>query len=174
MRNNKTNCIHSCFHEVLDALLILHTHFVSLPTANTPIASRIFDDDKYYPFFEDCIGALDGTHIPMFVPAEDHAQYQNCKGFLSQNVLAACDFDMQFLYILASWDGSAYDGWVLQCNEAYQTPVTSNVRLISSQVTRKVSSVLLNYVLKVEQGLGLPDGDSRMCRSHYVSKGKVR
>ena len=114
MRNNKTNCIHSCFHEVLDALLILHTHFVSLPTANTPIASRIFDDDKYYPFFEDCIGALDGTHIPMFVPAEDHAQYQNYEGFLSQNVLAACDFDMRFLYILAGWEGSAHDGRVLQ------------------------------------------------------------
>src|SRR5436309_14816765 len=61
-----------------------------------------------------------------------------------------------------------------KCNEAYQTPVTSNVRLISSQVTRKVSSVLLDYVLKVEQGLGLPDGDSRTCRSRYVSKGKVR
>ena len=41
------------------------------------------------------------------------------------------------------------------CNEAYQTPVTSNIRLISSQVTRKVSSMLLDYVLKVEQGLGL-------------------
>ena len=61
-----------------------------------------------------------------------------------------------------------------ECNEAYQTPVTSNVRLISSWVTRKVSSVLLDYVLKVEQGLGLPDGDSRTCRSRYVSKGKVR
>ena len=61
-----------------------------------------------------------------------------------------------------------------KCNKAYQTPVTSNIRLISSWVTRKVSSVLLNYVLKVEQGLRLPDGDSRMCRSCYVSKGKVR
>ena len=36
-----------------------------------------------------------------------------------------------------------------------------------------VSSVLLDYVLKVEQGLGLPDDDSRMSRSRYVSKGRV-
>ena len=43
-----------------------------------------------------------------------------------------------------------------KCNKAYQTPVASNVRLISSWVTSKVSSVLLDYVLKVEQGLGLP------------------
>ena len=52
--------------------------------------------------------------------------------------------------------------------------MTSNVRLISSQVTRKVSSVLLNYVLKVEQGLELLDSNSRICKSHYISKGKVR
>src|SRR5947209_5121719 len=39
---------------------------------------------------------------------------------------------------------------VHECNEAYQTPMTSNIRLISSQVTRKVSLVLLDYVLKVE------------------------
>ena len=61
-----------------------------------------------------------------------------------------------------------------KCNETYQTPVTSNFRLISSQMTRKVSSVLLDYILKVEQGLGLPDSNSRTCRSHYVLKGKVR
>ena len=56
-----------------------------------------------------------------------------------------------------------------KCNEAYQTPVTSNIRW-SGWVTRKVSSVLLDYILKVEQGLGLLDGDSRTCRSRYVSK----
>ena len=60
------------------------------------------------------------------------------------------------------------------CNEAYQTPVTSNIRLISSQVTRKVSSVLLNYVLKIEQELRLLDSDSKMCRSYYILKDKVR
>ena len=61
-----------------------------------------------------------------------------------------------------------------KCNEAYQTLVTSNIRLISFWVTRKVSSVLLNYILKVEQELRLLNGDSRMCRSHYISKDKVR
>ena len=50
----------------------------------------------------------------MFVPAKDHAQYQNYEGFLSQNVLTACDFDMWFLYILAGWEGSAHDERVLQ------------------------------------------------------------
>lgn len=50
-------------------MLLLHSHFVSLPLPDTPLASRILDDDKYYPFFEDCLGALDGTHIPIHVPS---------------------------------------------------------------------------------------------------------
>lgn len=61
----------------------------------------------------------------MFVPAEDHARYRNRKGFLSQNVLAVCDFDMRFLYILAGWEGSAHDGRVLQdaqTTQGFHTP----------------------------------------------------
>jgi DDE superfamily endonuclease len=33
---------------------------------------------------------------------------------LTQNVLAVCDFEMEFRYILAGWEGSAHDGRVLQ------------------------------------------------------------
>lgn len=42
-----------------------------------------------------------------------HAPWRNRKGWLSQNVLAACDFDGRFSYILAGWEGSAHDGRVL-------------------------------------------------------------
>ena len=65
------------------------------------------------PFFKDCIGALDGTHIPCKVRASEAKPYRNRKGFLSQNVLAACSFDLQFVYVLPGWEGSASDGCVL-------------------------------------------------------------
>jgi DDE superfamily endonuclease len=99
----------------LDAILILHIHFVSLPPTDAPLASQILDDDNYYyPFFGDCLGALAGTHIPIFVPAKDHARYRNRTGSLSRDVLAVCNFNMQFLHILAGSEGSAPDGQVLQ------------------------------------------------------------
>ena len=31
--------INSCFHEVLDALLVLYPHFTSLPNMDTPLAT---------------------------------------------------------------------------------------------------------------------------------------
>lgn len=60
----------------------------------------------------DCKGAIDGTHIDAFVPADIVARFRNRKGHLSQNVLAACTFDMRFSYILSGWEGSASDSQV--------------------------------------------------------------
>ena len=96
------------------ALLILYKHVVKLPTADTPIPPRIAENTKYTPFFDNCIGALDGTHIPIMVEPEKQSPYRNRKGFLSQNVLAACTFDLQFCYVFPGWEGSANDQRVLQ------------------------------------------------------------
>ncbi|BAF19115.1 Os06g0226000, partial [Oryza sativa Japonica Group] len=61
-----------------------------------------------------CIGALDGTHIPACVPMHMQDRFRGRKKFQSQNVLAAVDFDLRFLYVLAGWEGSAHDSYVLQ------------------------------------------------------------
>ena len=65
------------------------------------------------PYFKDCIGALDGTHIEAHVSLSEQPRYRNRKGTLSQNVLAACNFDLSFVYVLPGWEGSAHDGRVL-------------------------------------------------------------
>lgn len=53
-------------------------------------------------------------HIPAHVPAKDQSQFRNKKGLLSQNVLAACTFDLQFIFIYPGWEGSAADSRVLR------------------------------------------------------------
>ena len=66
---------------------------------------------------KNCIGAIDGTHIPLVVNAENSAPFRNRKGFLSQNVMASCSFDLGFLYVLAGWEGSASDAAVFQASK---------------------------------------------------------
>jgi hypothetical protein len=44
--------ISRCFHEVLEALLLLHKETVILPVTDTPVGSRITDDPKYGPYFQ--------------------------------------------------------------------------------------------------------------------------
>ena len=102
-----------CFHQVLDALLILHKQVVKLPGATQPLDPRIADDEKYFPYFQDCIGALDGTHVDAFIQSEAQPPYRNRKGDLTQNVLGVCTFDLQFSFVYAGWEGSAHDTRVL-------------------------------------------------------------
>jgi DDE superfamily endonuclease len=85
-----------------------------LPPPNQPISLRISEDSKYTPYFDDCLGALDGTQIGMHIPLALQPKYRNRKGGLSQNVLAVCNFEMHFVYILAGWEGSAHNVRVLQ------------------------------------------------------------
>ena len=102
-------------------LLTFCSRYVKLPPAEqTP--PEIWNDPKLYPFFKDCWGAIDGTHIEAFVPDDTMACYQNCKGFLSQNVLVACAFNMCFCYVLPGWEGSASDGHVF--NDTCQHSLT--------------------------------------------------
>ena len=102
------------FHEVLKSLVTLHLDEVKQPAPSAGVPRQIVADPKRMPFFRSCIGALDGSHIHCFVGGgDDQAPWRNRKGYLSQNVLAVCDFDGNFTYILAGWEGSAHDGRVL-------------------------------------------------------------
>ncbi|XP_020881800.1 LOW QUALITY PROTEIN: putative nuclease HARBI1 [Arabidopsis lyrata subsp. lyrata] len=56
---------------------------------------------------------MDGTHIPATIVGRDVASYRNRKGTISQNVLAVCNFDPEFIYVLSGWEGSALDSRVL-------------------------------------------------------------
>src|SRR5882724_4382323 len=102
-----------CFKKILNAVTSpAFYNYVTIPTHSTPLDSYIADNPKFYPFFKGALGALDGTHISACPPASDWACYRNRKGGISQNVLAATTFSMQFCYILSSWEGSASDGGV--------------------------------------------------------------
>jgi hypothetical protein len=62
------------------------------------------------------------------VSNEDAPRYRGRKGYLTQNALAACLFDLKFTYILPGWEGTA-----------------SDLRIIKNALTR-------NDNLKISQG----------------------
>ncbi|KAH9099525.1 hypothetical protein Ae201684P_018538 [Aphanomyces euteiches] len=99
-------------HEVLDSVLTLYPSVVVPPPNDIPW--EIHSNPKMYPFLKDCVGAIDGTHIPAVPPKNQAKPFRNRKGFMSQNVLTACSFDLRFQYVLAGWEGSASDGRVFE------------------------------------------------------------
>lgn len=103
--------ISESFHVSLAAILSMYPEVVKEPDY-TATPHRIARNPKFFPFFKDCVGALDGSHIKAYVTGETKP-YRNRKGDLSQNVLAVVDFNMLFTYVLAGWEGSAADITVL-------------------------------------------------------------
>ncbi|XP_060212374.1 uncharacterized protein LOC132639994 [Lycium barbarum] len=100
------------FNNVLRAVKSLSREFLQLPPVSTPL--QILESNRFYPYFEDCIGVIDGMRIPAHVPAKDQSRFRNKKGILTQNVLAACTFDLQFIFVYPGWEGSATDSRVLR------------------------------------------------------------
>src|SRR6266850_8374370 len=96
------NCMLRSVHHIVEALTsenIYHA-LVNFPTDDFPIPQHILSSNTFTPYFDGCIGALDGTHLPVHVPKAGCAAFHNRKGVLLQNILAVCTMDMQFLYII--------------------------------------------------------------------------
>ena len=82
--------------------------YVQFPSGNN-IPAKIQWNSKFFLYFRDTIRAINGSHIsiPITPPALFHPLYHNCKGFLSQNTLFTYDFNLNFMYMLIGWEGSA-------------------------------------------------------------------
>ncbi|KAL0367074.1 UNVERIFIED_CONTAM: hypothetical protein Sradi_3597500 [Sesamum radiatum] len=114
IRSGRTVSKH--FHAALDAIILCYKMFLARPT---PIG----DDctDGRWRFFKVttlehrcCFGALDETFIDVRVGEEDKGSYRTQKGHVAVNVLSVCNPNMQFIYILIDWEGSAADSRVLR------------------------------------------------------------
>jgi hypothetical protein len=84
--------------------------FIFIPPPQDTQAS-ISNNPKFSPFFDDCDGALNGSHVDAFT---SNPSFRNRKKLMSQNVIAVVNFDLTFLYVFAGWEGSAHDGQVIQ------------------------------------------------------------
>ena len=44
---------------------------------------------------------------------QEKSSYRNCHETILQNVLVACNFNLEFIYILSEWEGFAHNSKVL-------------------------------------------------------------
>jgi hypothetical protein len=54
--------------------------YIKFPTADTPAPKEIEMNSKWFPFFKDALGAIDGSHLPVRPPASERARYRDRKG----------------------------------------------------------------------------------------------
>ncbi|XP_058186219.1 uncharacterized protein LOC131303386 [Rhododendron vialii] len=98
-------------HFIVVLLVVLHLHNVLW---HHPEAIPANEPDVRWKWFENCLGALDGTFIPFLPPIEMKARFRSRKGDYATNVLGVCSRNLQFIYALSGWEGSATDSRVLR------------------------------------------------------------
>uniref|UniRef100_A0A803NDS7 DDE Tnp4 domain-containing protein n=1 Tax=Chenopodium quinoa TaxID=63459 RepID=A0A803NDS7_CHEQI len=107
----------------LDEMVALFLFTLSHDTKIEEFAVTKNCQDDRWKWFKNCLGALDGTHFKVRVGDKDKVRFRNRKGDLTTNVFAACTRDMQFIYLLPSWEGSAHDNRVLHDALSRQSPL---------------------------------------------------
>ncbi|KAL2486825.1 putative harbinger transposase-derived nuclease [Abeliophyllum distichum] len=93
---------------VLRAVCSFGTEIIR-PTTQDVVHERILHK---YPFFKDCIGAIDGTHVAAWAPASRQTSFRGRNTNITQNVMLVCDFDMRFSFVYSGWEGTANDSRV--------------------------------------------------------------
>jgi hypothetical protein len=100
------------FGEVLEAMVSFAQTIIK---PKDPSFSNVHPNLRHLsPYFDGCIGAIDGTHIQVSVRQTAHDDFINTKGFTSQNVMAVCDMDMRFTFVAAGKRGATHDATVLR------------------------------------------------------------
>ncbi|KAL0366882.1 UNVERIFIED_CONTAM: hypothetical protein Sradi_3578300 [Sesamum radiatum] len=107
LRSGRTVSKH--FHAILNTIYKITHIFLAK-------AIPIADDcaDPRWRWFKGCLGAFDGTFIDVRVLEIEKGRYRTRKGQVAVNVLGVCNPNMQFIYVLFGWEGSAADSRVLR------------------------------------------------------------
>ncbi|KAL0539375.1 hypothetical protein IC582_023586 [Cucumis melo] len=101
------------FNLVLRKVCKLGGEIIRPPNMDT-VPTEIVSNSKYYPFFKDCIGAIDGTYVAASIPQNEEIPFRGRKTNTTWNTMCVCSFDMLFTYVMSGWEGSANDSRILQ------------------------------------------------------------
>ena len=132
-RSTVCEIVHETCQAIVDNLLPQYIHFPSLDQQQQYIEN--FENKWGVP---QCIGAIDGSHIPVSQPALCHTDYYNCKGWYSILIQAVVDYKYCFLGIYTGWPGNVHDARVLAHSTFYRK---ANAGQLLSDKTKTLSGV---------------------------------
>jgi len=107
-----------CYHKFVEAISHLQDDFIEFPSTRAEIGRRIegFSEKSKFP---NVVAAIDGSHIPIKPPKENHEDYLNRKHFYSYLVPGIVDSMGLFLSVATGLPGSPHDSRMLRLSDVY-------------------------------------------------------
>ena len=81
---------------------------------------KVIAEFKHKWGFPQCVGAIDGSHIPVKAPVEFHADYYNRKGWYSIIPQGVVDSSYRFIDINVGWPGKVHDARVFSNSSIFK------------------------------------------------------
>ena len=81
--------------------------YISFPTGES--LNTLINGFEHKWGFPQCVGAIDGCHVPISAPLMNHTDYYNRKGWYSMIIQAIVDHDYIFRDICVGWPGSVHE-----------------------------------------------------------------
>ena len=105
-------------HETCQAIVtVLREKYVRFPSSDS--LDAIVDGFQTKWGVPQCVGAVDGSHIPIYGPKENHTDYYNRKGYYSIVLQGLVDHRYCFLDVYIGWPGSVHDARVFAHSSLY-------------------------------------------------------
>jgi hypothetical protein len=116
-----------------------------LPDRDAPIAPEITSNPKFSSFFDNAIGAIDGTQVNCVPSSTEWQNARNRKGGITHNVLACCSFDLQFQYFLSGSDGTAADSGMFNRAQASDLAISPGKYYLADAGFAACSALIIPY-----------------------------
>ena len=112
-----------CFHvSKMRSIFITHVapNCIRWPSSDEEI-QKIKQDFLDRGYIENVVGAIDGTHIPILIPEDDHMDFLNRKSYHSLVFQAiAIGTNLKFIDLYGGWAGSVHDAQVFQNSSIFR------------------------------------------------------
>ena len=114
--------------DFINALCAKVGDFIKFPI-NTAEVSKKIDGFSEISHFPHVMGAIDGTHIEINAPKENHEDYFNRKRFYSVILQGVADANQSFMHISTGYPGSIHDSRVLRLSNLFDPAENSDILL---------------------------------------------
>jgi hypothetical protein len=130
-----------------------YNDYVKLPHEDAPISPKIQTNPKFYPFFQNALGTINGTYINCCPSAVDQQATRDRKGRVTQNYLTVCGFDMVFYYMFSGWEGFASNSTMFHKAHITDFPVSPGQYYLVDAGFPSCASLHQQNINSLENGL---------------------